>query len=345
MPFSGTFTDPDPDLHSDIDIGLVTRNLIHRPTGIRAPLPGTALPEAEYFLIAGPVPDRRPFALGGPGTLHDSHVFVQVAQQVGVFIANHYFQVPADRPGVLYKVDLGAPHRAERGGPGDMDLMGLGDRAQMSMDICARPRHTVNQVPRGLRFEANLHIDGAESCVGAADLVFLTPNVHRGHRASSRLATVAALTPEQDARERELPHRPCEPEAVAREDPGDVLVADPHTDGDTLTSRVLVDTAHPVYYAETSDSVPGPLQIEALRQMALLAAAHFHGFHPLRTDLIRTTVHFRAYAENDLPLSCHATVEPLWARQGGPAATRVALSLVQQGRTVADATVTAARAY
>jgi hypothetical protein len=188
-------------------------------------------------------------------------------------------------------------------------------------------------VPRSLRLGGTLQLDGTEGCTGSAELVFVTPTVARNHRAKSRLAALAgapvAVGPRPGT-------RPADPSLVGRCTPDNVVVSEPVREASTLTTTVLVDPSHPVFFKEAADSVPGLLLVEALRQSALLAVAT-DGAPPCPTTLTRLSVHLRGHAELDLPLTCTARTEPGGIDATGRRLTRIRLTLHQAGRTTAQA--------
>ncbi|MHC0430244.1 AfsA-related hotdog domain-containing protein [Streptomyces sp. O3] len=305
-----------------LDVTAVARQLTRheRPRGAPA--------GQERFTLHAEMPVGHALFNEDPGR-HDAQIFVELTRRAGLHIGHRHFEVPAERPCLFYKFALRLTDPA-------VWSVAL-DGARMALDLRASPTKTVAGVPRGLRLGGAMAIDGAPGCTGSAELVFLTPTVARNHRAASRLAALDAdSAPGTNAR------RPVNPAEVGRVDPANVVVSAPVGRGSALTTAVLVDPAHPVFFAESADSVPGLLLVEALRQSALLAAGRVHGLSARHTALTSMVVHVRGHAELDLPLACVAVTEPVARDEEGRRQTRVQLSLQQAGKVAAEAQVVAA---
>lgn len=222
----------------------------------------------------------------------------------------------------------------------------------MAVDLRVAPTKSVHRVPRGVRLSGALEVGGALGCTGSAELVCLAPGVARNHRASARLATLAAREAPYPAGP---PPRPVAPGEVGRGDPANVVVSEPVPGpgpvsvrgADGLTTVLVVDPAHPVFFAEATDSVPGLLLVEAVRQTALLAAGRVAGLDVRRTVLTGLALRFRGFAELDLPVECTAVPwEEPGERSGSIVGSelqvvRSSLTLTQAGRVVVEADVVA----
>ncbi|MEH0587619.1 hypothetical protein QA942_27505 [Streptomyces sp. B21-106] len=111
---------------------------------------------------------------------------------------------------------------------------------------------------------------------------------------------------------------------------GDVLLRRPVT---PCPGQLAVDVALP------PSTVPAhALLLEAVRQTALLTAWRAYALKPAHSTLGALRVHFRGYADPELPMRCTAVWDRLGKDADGRRLTPVTLSLVQAGSAVLEAT-------
>ncbi|MGW0737458.1 AfsA-related hotdog domain-containing protein [Streptomyces sp. NPDC002851] len=319
-----------------LELSSVTGRLTHH----RRTAPGAE----ERFTLAGEMPVGHPLFGDAPGR-HDSLVFLEIVRQAGPFLGYRGLGVPAERPCLFSRLALRLADTSvwDAAGVGAEAGAEAGTGAAMAVDLRVAPTKSVHGVPRGFRLSGALELDGALGCTGAAELVCLAPGVARQHRASARLATLAA---------REAPYpagpapRPVAPGEVGRGDAANVVVSEPvpvrGVDG--LVSVLVVDPAHPVFFAEATDSVPGLLLVEAVRQSAMLAVGRVVGLDVRRTVLTSLALHIRGFAELDLPVECTAVPQRESGERGATGEIRVvrsSLTMAQAGRVVVEADVVA----
>lgn len=285
----------------------------------------------QHFVLRDDMPVGHPLFNDTPNP-HDPLMFVELIRRAGLHVGHRNFGVPAERPALFYRFALRLSDPAV--------WQECAEGARLALEMRAEPTRTVAGVPRSLRLGGTLRLDGAEGCSGSAELVFVTPTVARNHRATSRLAALARTPADGGPRPG---RRPAAPSLVGRCTPDSVVVSQPVRQGATLTTTVLVDPSHPVFFTEATDSVPGLLLVEALRQSALLAVAS-DGAAPCPTALNRLSVHLRGHAELDLPLLCTARTEPGGIDGTGRRLTRTLLTLRQAGRITAQAEAVTAEA-
>jgi hypothetical protein len=107
-----------------------------------------------------------------------------------------------------------------------------------------------------------------------------------------------------------------------------------------VTTDLLIDSGHPVFFPASGDFVPGLLLIEAVRQTSLLTATRALGFSALHTSVTRASVRFRGDAALDQPLTCTARVEPAGAGPDGRPSARIRSTIDHLDRIVAQAELT-----
>ncbi|MCC9311466.1 hypothetical protein LN042_31130 [Kitasatospora sp. RB6PN24] len=311
-------------------LGHATRHLIHCPPSwdhhpLEAPSGGE-----QRFLLTGDAPSTHPLFNDGPGHFHDPQLVTEAVQEVGEFIGQQYFGVPADRPGLFYRVDFGvtevAAWRARRGA------------ARMTTELRATAANTVNGVPRGLDFRVAVSLDDVPCATGIASLVFVMPGLHRTQVAHSRWAVraVPELADEPDG-----PVRPVEPGAVGRASAANAVVSEPsRSSRGRLSTWIMPSRDNPALGATPDGHLTGTLLLESLRQASVLTAGHAAGLAPERALLASCEVRFRDYADAELPVRCATVPGPGGRDAAGRPTVPVTLTLTQNRRTVAEARTT-----
>ncbi len=315
----------------------LAHHLLHRPSTAEGLMLGTVAPVPQDFTLSAALPDTHPLFNDGPGAFHDPGFALEAMRQSVLFVAHQYFRVPSQRPVVLASTEVGIT--------GLQAWRRNGHTAHIAVDMALHPVDVVNGVPRGLRCEAELAIDGITCGTARARTVFLMPKVYQNHRARGRAASRAEKFGafaeghgQDDARPR--------PETIGRTDPHNVVISLPlsHDDG-LLRVRVIPDAAHPVFTANATDHVPAVVLLEASRQAAFLAAGELHGFSAANCVLTEWNAKFRGFAEIDLPLYCAAEAGPLGRGPGGHPAFPVTLTFTQGSREIATVAVAVLQDY
>lgn len=315
----------------ELDLGSTNRHLVHRsPSWDHYLLDSPSVGE-EHFTLTGAMPLRHPLFNDGPGHFHDFQVIAEIIGEMGEFVGQRYFGVPTDRTGLFYRFALELTDlerwRSRPAGP------------QLTTQLRIRPTRVVGGVPRSLEFQCEAHLDGTRCLTGNASLLFLAPVLSRNYSRLSR-GTALDLAGRQEA-DGPAP-QPADPSEVGRTDPRNVVVSEPtEATGYRLTTQVLAPPHHQVFAtAADEDHVAGLLLLEALRQTALLTAGRTYGFTAARSTLGSVNVHFRGYAEQELPLRCVAVPGLLGHDVHGRPSVPVTLTVAQHGRVVAEATAT-----
>jgi len=304
-----------------------TRHLIHRPKSTVHFLLDSRCTQEERFALAGDMPSDHPLFNDGLGQVHDPLMFVEIARHVGAFIGRRYFRVPLDRDCRFNSIEFALTTPA---------AWRVGEsHAHMAMDIYAAPAPTINGI-QGLRLRGMMEIDGIAGCTGHADLSFLTPDVHRHRRTASR--------PWAGARDLGYGRTPADPQTVGRRDARNVVVSAPVGTDDALSTQLLVDSQHPLFFPESSEVVPAILLVEAIRQTSMLTASRTRGFSALHTCVTHASVHFPGNAALDAPLTCTAEAHPIAGSSEENSSARIRLKIDQLDRVVAEAEVTLAHA-
>ncbi|MFK4070919.1 AfsA-related hotdog domain-containing protein [Streptomyces sp. NPDC029674] len=287
-------------------------------------------PVHEEFVLTGELPHHaHPLFGDGPHRFHDLQAGAEAVREIGEFLGQSLFRIPADRTGIFYRFTLTTPDistwRAE-----------AGRTALLTTRIRVRPDKVIDGVPRALEFRTDLRIDDVPCGTGTANVVFLPPVVYRNHLAHSR--TSAQPGPPGSAKPRTAVVDPAE---VGRTRPGNVLVHGPSPLAHgRLSVGVSVPAAWPLPATTAHGHVPATVQLEALRQTALLCTGRTHRLAPERCTLSRLEVHFRGYVEPGTELRCAAVAGPCARDARGRRQSPVTLTLTQAGRAVLEAVAT-----
>ncbi|WP_334658215.1 AfsA-related hotdog domain-containing protein [Streptomyces bottropensis] len=97
---------------------------------------------------------------------------------------------------------------------------------------------------------------------------------------------------------------------MGRRDARNVFVTEPVADSEQgrFACQLVVDTSHPHVFDHPLDHVPGHLQMEAARQLAVASVARLHGLDPGSLSVASIETDFTDYAELDRITSLRATV-------------------------------------
>ncbi|MER7764238.1 AfsA-related hotdog domain-containing protein [Streptomyces sp. NPDC097619] len=304
------------------------RHLVHRPRSWEYYGLSAVEDASEEFALAAELPAEHPLLNDGPGRFHDIQAASEMVREVGEFIGQNHFGVPANRTGIFYRFGIDVPDlTAWRTRPGP---------ARLTATLVVSPDKMIGAVPRALDFRTSLEIDEVRCGTGSANLVFLPPVLRRNHREQSRAAALAAVAEPAAARR----GTPVDPAEVGRSNPANVLLHGPTWPSHgRLAVGVSVPAQWPPARGAGTDEghVPALVLLESLRQASLFAALGTHQLTPARSALASLQVHFRGYAETDLAMRCAAVSGLLERDAQGRRAVPVTLTLTQAGRTVLEA--------
>ncbi|MEU6370035.1 ScbA/BarX family gamma-butyrolactone biosynthesis protein [Streptomyces sp. NPDC046931] len=227
----------------------------------------------------------------GPRTHHDPLLLLEACRQ-GIFVVAHrYLNVPLGHKFLLRSVEFEVP---------DPAALECGDApTEAVIGIRIEQRFRNRSGPTGLRLRFTASIGAREALLARIDYSWMPPQDWTRMRAGQRDALGLSQLPVA------LPGPRIDPTLVGRRDPANVVISPPCTSGDGIrTARLVAETAHPILYDHWVDHVPGMLELEAFRQLAV-TAAHAEGtVRAPRALPVGLAVRFRCFAEMDLPLEC-----------------------------------------
>ncbi|MEV8315750.1 AfsA-related hotdog domain-containing protein [Streptomyces sp. NPDC059900] len=266
------------------------QHLVHKPESPEAFLLDAGAPVRQSFTYATELPEGHPLFDDVAAPFHDLLFPVEALRHAALFAARQYFRVPPQRITAVSasgtEITDVTPWRRS-GGP-----------ARLALELALTPVNVITGVPRGLECEAVVSIGGRRCGTAGAELVFLSPGVHRGHREAGRRQSEQSLLAGHG--QFTVTGVPA-PERVGRRSSRNVLVGLPvEGEDERLVFPVDLDAAGQVL----GDEVPAALFLEASRQAALMAAAELHGFVTSHALLTHWHGAFRGFAEPALPLHC-----------------------------------------
>ncbi|MEU5191822.1 AfsA-related hotdog domain-containing protein [Streptomyces klenkii] len=258
---------------------------------------------------------------------HDLLLVAEAARQTVEAIVHELLHVPLDRRFVIG--DLGIAFTgldAVRTGPAPADLL-------VELDIDRLRRRRDGSV-RSLRGTAACRIDGRDAALFTGTLRFLEGDSYDDLRAGSTGAPAPGAG--------EAPPR-CDPSAVGRTDPRNVVIGGLRTEqpgegerprateaanetAADFVADVVADPQDPVFYDHPLDHLPGMLLMEAARQTALAACARTRSVPAGALLATACRARFLAFAEQSAPVRCRArptssgTVPVTVEQRGEPAA-------------------------
>lgn len=269
------------------------KELVHRAAVAEVFLTDAERRSEDELLLAAQLPRRHAFYHDslGPRTHHDPLLLVEACRQ-GIFVVAHrYLDVPPGWKFLLRAVEFEVPDHA---------ALTCGDHpTEAVITTRVERRFRTRAMTTGLRLRFTLTIGTREALLARIAYSWMPPRdwtrLRTGQRGALGLPDVPAA----------LPGSRVDPALVGRRDPANTVISPPRTNGDgTRTARLIVDTAHPTLYDHWVDHVPGMLELEAFRQLALTAAVAAGAVRTPTALPVGLAARFRCFAEMDVPLSC-----------------------------------------
>jgi A-factor biosynthesis hotdog domain len=298
----------------------LSKELVHRAAVSEVFLTDAERHSEDELLLAAQLPRRHVFYHDtlAPRAHHDPLLLLEACRQ-GIFVVAHrYLDVPLGHKFLLRTVEFEVP---------DPAALTCGDLPTDAV-IAVRVEHRFRSrgAVTGLRLRFLFAIGTQEALLARIDYSWMSPEDWRRLRTRQR---GALGLPEEPVA---LPGPRVDPALVGRRDPANSVISPPRTAGDGgRTARLVVDTAHPTLYDHWVDHVPGMLELEACRQLALTAAVAAGTVRTPSALPVGLTARFRCFAEMDLPLQCRtAPVLP---------GADVDCTLLQPGAVAAEARI------
>ncbi|MFF5189684.1 ScbA/BarX family gamma-butyrolactone biosynthesis protein [Streptomyces sp. NPDC000345] len=296
------------------------KELVHRAAIAEVFLTDAERHGEDEMRLAAQLPRLHPFYddVLGPRTHHDPLLLLEACRQ-GIFVVAHrYLDVPLGHKFLLRAVEYEVPEPA---------ALVRGDTpAEAVIGVRVEHRTRDRTGVTGLRLRFTAAIGTRQALLARIDYVWMPSQAWTRLRAGQRCALGLSDPPVA------LPGRPLDPGRVGRRHRANAVITPPHTAHDGVrTARLVAATTHPTLYDHWVDHVPGMLELEAFRQLALTAAVVDGAVRAPTALPVRLRARFRRLAEMDLPLECRtAPVVP---------GADIECTLHQPGALVAEARV------
>ncbi|MGW3817942.1 ScbA/BarX family gamma-butyrolactone biosynthesis protein [Streptomyces sp. NPDC005046] len=304
---------------------ILPKELVHRSAAAEVFLTDAERHSEDEIRLAARFPRRHAFYDDtlGPRTHHDPFLLLEACRQ-GIFVVAHrYLDVPPERKFLLRSVEFAVP---------DPAALVRGDRPTEAV-ITTRVEHRFRTRTgvTGLRLRFTLTIGAREALLARIDYSWMPPEDWTRLRAGQRGALGLPDVPVA------LRGPRVEPAQVGRRAPANTVISPPRVASDgSHTAHLVAETTHATLYDHWVDHVPGMLELEAFRQLALPAAVAAGSVRTPSALPVALTARFRRFAEMDLPLECRtAPVLPgadieCALRQSGAVAAEARVRLADQ---------------
>ncbi|MEV6192186.1 ScbA/BarX family gamma-butyrolactone biosynthesis protein [Streptomyces sp. NPDC051920] len=269
------------------------KELVHRSAVAEVFLTDAESRGEDEMLLAARFPSRHAFYDDtlGPGDRLDPFLLLEACRQ-GIFVVAHrHLGVRPGHKFLLREVAFEVP---------DPGALTRGDRPTEAV-VATRieRRFRTRATVRGLRLRFALTIGGRQALLARIDYSWMPPGDWKRLRAGQRRALGLPAVPVA----LRGPH--AEPALVGRRTPANTVISPPRTEPDgTHTAHLIAETDHPTLYDHWVDHVPGMLELEAFRQLALRACVSAGTVRTAGPQPVALTARFRRFAEMDLPLEC-----------------------------------------
>lgn len=259
----------------------------------------------------------------GTATTYDPLLLIEVFRQVAIYYAHTFLGVERSEKFIF--------------GAADFEILD-----EQTLRIGACPGHCVveahvvddkvrNGVTVGLTLEMVASIEGREAAREAMTYQWMPSQVWSKIRVRGRESL--GLPPEHHIPAASHVAR-MRPGSVGRHNPRNAILANPELADDELNALTVIDTNHPSLFDHALDHVPGMLQFEAARQVAMAAANASLGLDTNRMVMHRLRIEFTKFGEFERETVARSTVEP-----DGEGGAQALVRLTQGADAIAEGSV------
>ncbi len=261
----------------------------------------------------------------GTATTYDPLLLIEVFRQVAIYYAHTFVGVSRAEKFIFGSADFTIA---------DCDTLRIGS----APGHCVIDARVVDEKRRdgkivGLSLEMVAEIEGQEAAREVMVYQWMPAAVWQRIRARGR--TSLGL-PEQHAIPAPQPVARMRPGSVGRHNPRNAILANPSLSDEELTALTIIDTNHPSLFDHALDHVPGMLQFEAARQIAMAAANAILGLDTSRMVMQRLGIEFTKFGEFERDTLARARVTAIRDELGG---ARAHIELAQGTDVIATGVV------
>ncbi|NLU82685.1 AfsA-related hotdog domain-containing protein [Rhodococcus sp. HNM0569] len=261
----------------------------------------------------------------GTATTYDPLLLIEVFRQVAIYYAHTFVGVERAQKFVFGSADFEIV---------DGETFRIGScpgHCTVTADVLAEKKR--NGTVIGLTLEMTAYIE--EQIAARETMVYqwMPANVwarirHRGRQELGLPEAPQIPAPSPVARMR--------PGAVGRNNPRNAILANPAFQAGEISALTVIDTNHPSLFDHALDHVPGMLQFEAARQIAMAATNASLGLDTSRMVMHHLEISFGKFAEFEIATMARAVAALDPDREGGVTAE---IRIMQDDATVASGRV------
>lgn len=284
----------------------------------------------DRFLIAAELPRSHAFygdtSSATPGI--DPLTLLEIGRQGGYIVLHQHFGIPLENTFVMRSMGADIAPGA--------DALKIDGPARVIMNMwLKKPFYRDGELVGFLGVGTVTTPDGLAIGEAMASFSWVTHDLFKAFRGGTR---------EQLGLPAQLPEpawqgKPMPTEAYGRRSGRNALLAEPKHEGDTTTAFLRPDLNYVSVFDHAYDHVPGMVQTEGSKQLAILGAAHRMGVRPDQVVPSKLLAKFHSINEIDYETICTATYSPDEATGG----LRAVVTAEQNGRSLGEVEVVVTR--
>ncbi|WP_067672438.1 AfsA-related hotdog domain-containing protein [Nocardia miyunensis] len=278
----------------------IPRGIVHRES-IAEVFLTDARPTAEGATFAAQLPRNHSYFSDhrGTATTYDPLLLIEIFRQVAIYYAHAFLGVDRAEKFIFSAADFEIL---------DQDTLRIG----ACPGHCVIEARVVRQKTRegaviGQTLEMVAAIEGKVAAREEMTYQWMPGEVWRRIRQRGRESL--GLTPEYSIPSVSHVAR-MRPGSVGRHNPRNAILANPELAGGELRALTIIDINHPSLFDHALDHVPGMLQFEAARQVAMAAANATLGLDTSRMVMHRLRIEFTRFGEFERDTLAHSSVRP-----------------------------------
>ncbi len=276
-----------PELSFDRVVDLA---LIHRRNPSEAFLTSAVRTGPEGFAAAALLPPAHPHYTShtGPSRGQDPMLLLECARQAETYAAHTMYGVEPDARFILRTWSAEFIPRAARGANRPVALR--------MKAVTSNPLRVRDQLRR-LDYDLELHAAGERAGRVRMDVSYLSAAAYLVIRSRKRRGS-----PRSCAGPVSAAGCPVDPARVGRVRATDTLLLEAASAGGEVWARLRVPTENVSLFDHAQDHIPAMVLVEAARQLATLATAHWGGPAPRHAQMVAMSASFADYTELDEPV-------------------------------------------
>ncbi|MET9326361.1 AfsA-related hotdog domain-containing protein [Tsukamurella sp. NPDC003166] len=279
----------------------IPRDIVHRES-IAEVFLTDAMASPNGAVFAAQLPRNHSYFSDHRGTAatYDPLLLIEVFRQVAIYYAHTFVGVERAQKFVFGSADFEIL---------DRDTFRIGacpGHCTIAAEVVAEKRRDGAIV--GLTLEMTARIEGAVAARETMSYLWMPAAVWARIRCRARRGLGL---PDAHAVPDAAPVARMRPAAVGRHNPRNAILANPTLDENgEISALTVIDTNHPSLFDHALDHVPGMLQFEAARQIAMAAANSSLGLDTNRMVMHRLEITFEKFGEFELDTIARAVAEP-----------------------------------